>query len=216
MDVPESAQLRIKVDGGDLSIRGNAEVSSLKLVVPGAVSKITAEEGVINISSDGEDVVIEVPERVASIEVSQNGGDMILRKVEADLTAKVAGGDMVISGLAGAIQASVEGGDSRITDTRSTSVEVRTQGGDTLLSMIDPVQNGSIILSGTDNISLILPKDSQCQISASTQGNIAHSLPREELEIAEENENFLNAELNGGGADITLSSSSGDISIGVA
>ncbi len=213
LEVPESARLKIRVSGGDLAIRGCGEETSLRLMVPNAPGKITAEDGVIYISSAGGDVVMEVPESVASMEIAHSGGDVAIAELEADMIAKVSGGDMVVSEFVGKIQAAVEGGDATLRDIKSTSVEVRADGGDVDLNIISPVKEGTIILSGNDDISLQLPSDSQCEISAAAGGDIEHSLPQEALEIMEESDNYLNAKLNGGGAEITLSANTGDVSI---
>lgn len=213
VEAPEGAPLNIKVSGGDTVIQGNGQTTSLRLVAPDAPDKITVEDGVINISSEGEDIVLEVPENVASIEIMHSGGDVAIVKVKADLVAKVSGGDMAVSEFAGKLQASMEGGDVVLSGINSTSVEVQIEGGDAVLSMTSPVKEGSIILTGNDDIALVLPSDSQCEISASAGGDIEHSLPTEALEVIEENDNYLNAKLNGGGTEITLSSSSGDVSI---
>ena len=45
-------------------------------------------------------------------------------------------------------------------------MEVKANGGDAYLSMLSPVEEGSIILSSSDDISLVLPADSRCEISA--------------------------------------------------
>ena len=215
LEVPKAAQLKINVNGGDLTIQGNGQEASMRFVAPNAASQITTQDGVILVSSAGDDVVVEVPENVASIEIAQNGGDLVVGKLEAGVTAKVAGGDMVISEVTGEILASVEGGDARLTGIRSTAVEVQANGGDTHLSMPSPVNEGSVILSSSDDISLELPSDSQCEISAAAGGDIEHSLPADATEIIEERDNYLSAKVNGGGAEITLSANSGDIKIGI-
>lgn len=213
LEVPEEARLVLNITGGDLAIRGSGQETTLNIVAPEARKQVSMEDGVINISSAGEDFAIEVPENVKSMEISHSGGDAEITKLQADMIAKVGGGDMVVSEFTGNIQASVEGGDAALVHINSTSVEVRTEGGDTDLSMDSPIEEGSIILSSNDDISLALISDSRCEISAAAGGDVAHSLPPEALEIIEENEKYLEAKLNGGGAEITLSSSSGDISI---
>ena len=213
VEVPAGAQLRINVTGGDLAIKGNGETASLNIFAPEASSQVSTENGAIHISSAGGDVMIEVPENVASMEIAHSGGDATIAELETDIIAKVSGGDMVISEFTGKLQASVEGGDATLRQINSTSVEVRTEGGDTDLSMLSPVEEGSILLSSSDDISLQLPSESQCEISAAAGGDIEHSLPPEALEIIEESDNYLNAKLNGGGAEITLSANTGDVSI---
>ena len=197
LEAPKAAQLKINVNGGDLTLQGNGQEASMRFVAPNAATQITNQDGVIIVSSAGDDVVVEVPENVASIEIVQNGGDLVIFEVT------------------GEIQASVEGGDARLTGIRSTAVEVQANGGDTHLSMPSPVNEGSVILSSSDDISLELPADSQCEISAAAGGDIEHSLPADATEIIEERDNYLSAKMNGGGAEITLSANSGDIKIGI-
>ena len=214
IETPEGTQLKINVDGGDLVIQGNGEAGSMRVIVPDAASKVTNQDGVVQVLSSGEDVVVEAPGNVVSLEIAQNGGDLVVGKLEASIAAKVAGGDMVVSEVSGKIQASVEGGDARFTGITSTEVEVRANGGDAHLSMLSPVNEGSITLSSSEDISLVLPSDAQCDISATAGDDISHSLPQETLEVIEQNDNYLSAKLNGGGAEIILSASSGDVNIG--
>jgi hypothetical protein len=215
--VPEEAQLKIRSNGGDLVIRGTAEPSLIKFIGLHAASKVATEDKVIHISSTGTDLVIEAPDRVVSVEVAQTGGDMTVEKLKADLVARIAGGDMSISGATGKIQASVDSGDASIVDIKSIETDVRTNPGDISLKMLPPVKEGCVSLS-TDNgdISLVLPPDSQCQISAnSAHGDINHSFPPESAEITDETDTYLNAKLNGGGAEFVLSAKIGDIAIGI-
>jgi len=213
-EVPEEAQLKIRNAGGDLTIRGTDE-ASLRLIAPRATSKVTTDDNVVHISSAGADLTMEVPARVVSMEVAQSGGDMIGQELKTDLVAKVVGGDMSISRANGKLQASVEGGDISLADIESTEVEVRTDAGDISLNMLPAVKEGSVSLSSdSGDISLVLPPDSQCQISASApNGEISHTLPPESVEIIDETDTYLNAELNGGGAEFVLSAKMGDITI---
>jgi hypothetical protein len=50
-------------------------------------------------------------------------------------------------------------------------------------------------------------------VANAPDGRIGHSLPPESVEIIEETDNYLNAKLNGGGADFILSAKMGDITI---
>jgi len=213
-EVPEEAQLKIRNAGGDLTIRGTDE-TSLRLSGASAASKVATEDKVVYISSTGTDLAIEVPAKVASMEIAQNGGDMVAQTLNADLVARVAGGDMSISKATGKLQASVEGGDISLADIESTEVGVRTDAGDIFLNMLPAVKEGSISLSSDNgDISLVLPPDSQCEISASApNGSVSRTLPPESAEIVDETDTYLNVRLNGGGAEIVISAGMGDINI---
>lgn len=213
-EVPEDVQLKIRNGGGDLTIRSTDE-ASLRLTCPRAASKVKVEDNVMHISSGGFDLGIEVPAKVVSMEVTQSGGDMSVEELKADLVARVGGGSMSVSKATGKIQALVEGGNVSLTDIKSTEVQVRTHGGSISLNMLPSVEEGSVNLSADwSKISLVLPPDSQCQISANApNGNISHTLPPESTEIVDETDTYLNAKLNGGGADFVLSARMGDITI---
>lgn len=213
-EVPEEAQLMIRNDGGDLVIQGSDE-TSLKVTGSSPARNVRTEGKTIYISSAGDDLAIEVPAKTVSMEIAQNGGDLRVDNLKADMTIRVTGGDISVSRANSKIQISVEGGDVHLTDITSTEMEVRTNAGDISMSMLPTVEEGSFSL-GVDSgdISLILPPDSRCQISASTlDGEVSHSLPQGSVEIIDEADNYLDAKLRGGGAEFTLATKTGDINI---
>lgn len=224
LEVPEEAQLKIRADGGDLRIR-STDGELLRFANPRATSLIGTEDKTIYISSQGNDLGMEVPVKVVSMEIALTGGDLKVQDLKSELAANVAGGDVEISRATGNIQVSVDGGeDIHLADIESKEVEARTDSGDIYLNMLlnsgriympPAVEETSVVLSSeSGDISLSLPPDSRCQISASAPGGgISHNLPPEWVESADEAENNLSAKLNDGGADIVLSTETGDISI---
>jgi hypothetical protein len=215
LEVPEEAQLKIRADGGDLRIRGT-DGGLLKFANPRAASLIETEDKVIHISVQGNDLGMEVPAKIVSVEIALRDGNLKVQDLKSELAAYVAGGDMEISRATGNIQASVDGGeDIRLADIEPKEVEARTDSGDIYLNMLSAVEENSIVLSSeSGDISLFLPPDSRCQISASAPGGeISHNLPPEWVESVDEAEKNLSAKLNDGGADIVLSTETGDISI---
>jgi hypothetical protein len=214
LEVPEEAQLKIRADGGDLSIR-STDGELLRFANPRAANIIGTEDKTIHISSQGHDLGIEVPAKVISMEIALKGGDLKVQDLKSELAANVDSGDMDISRATGNIQASVDGGDIHLADIESREVEARTDNGDIYLNILPAVEEGSIVLSSeSGDISLFLPPDSRCQISASAPGGeISHNLPPESVESADEAEKNLSAKLDDGGADIVLSTETGDISI---
>lgn len=217
LEVPEEAQLKIRADGGDLRIR-STDGDLLRFANPRATNLIGTEDKVIYISSQGNDLGIEVPAKVISMEIALKGGDLKVQDLKSELVANVAGGDMDVSRATGNIQASVDGGeDIRLADIESKEVEARTDSGDIYLNILQAAEEGSIVLSSeSGDISLSMTSDSRCQISASAPGGeVSHNLPPESVESVDEAEKNLSAKLNDGGADIILSTETGDISIKV-
>ncbi len=214
LEVPEEAQLKIRVDGGDLSIR-STDGKLLRFADPRATNLIGTEDKKIYVSSQGNDLGIEVPAKVISMEIALRGGDLKVQDLRSELAANVAGGDMEILRATGNIQASVDGGDVHLADIQPGEVEARTDSGDIYLNILRAAEEGSIVLSSeSGDISLFLPPDSRCQISASAPGGeIEHNLPPESVESADEAEKNVSAKLNDGGIDIVLSTETGDISI---
>jgi len=214
-EVPEESVLNVKNDGGDLVIVGTDD-KSLRITGQNLNRRIQKMDKVINISSSGSDFTIEVPAIVSCIEISQNGGDLRVDNSRSDLALKIVGGDLSVSGATGKIQSSSEGGDIFLTDIKSSEIEVQSNGGDVSLNMLPSVENGSVILnSNGGDISIILPPGSKCQITANAvDGEISHTLKSSEsVEIIEETENYLNAKLNGGGAELIIATKGGDINI---
>jgi hypothetical protein len=214
-DIPEEAHLRIRNDGGDLVIKGTDEGTMMTITGMSAASKVAADDKEIQVSSAGEDMVIQVPENVASVEIAQTGGDMSITELKVDLVARVTGGDMSVSGAAGKIQAFTEGGDLSLAGISSTEVEARANAGDISLEILKAIEEGSVSLSSdSGDIALKLSPESKCEISANTDnGEIGNSLPPELTEIVDQSDNHLNAKLNGGGAEFVIFTGTGDIAI---
>lgn len=196
-EVSEGTQLKVILDGGDISIRGTDELSLLRFSDPLGASGVEMDGEAVNITLKGCDLGIEVPANVVSMEISLRDGDVI------------------ISEVAGAIQASVTGGDINLKSIGSAELEMQTDSGDISLDMPSKVAEGSVNLSSdSGSISLLLSSDSQCQILANSPGGqMNHALPPESAEIIDETDDHLNVKLNGGGADFVLSTRTGDVNI---
>jgi hypothetical protein len=213
-EVPEEAQLKIGNNDGDLTVRGTDQ-TSLRLIGSRAASKVTVDGKTVYISSADAALEIEVPAKVVSMELAQSDGNVSIEELNADLVARVNDGNISISRVTGKIEASVEDGNASLMDIKSDEIGVRAQDGSISLSMLPTVEEGSVSLS-TDKgpISLSLPPDSRCEVSANAPGgNISHTLPPESTEIMDETDTYLSAKLNGGGAEFVLSAKMGDIII---
>jgi hypothetical protein len=214
-EVSEESILNVKNDGGDMVIIGTDD-ATLKITGQDPNRKVQREGKIINILSAGSDFTIEVPVRVSRIDMMQSGGDLRCENPRSDMAIRIVGGDLSMSGTKGKIQISSEGGDIHLADINSNEIEARANSGDISLNMLPGVEKGSIILNAdSGDVSLMLPPGSKCQISANTtNGEINHTLrPADSVEIVEETKTYLNAKLNGGGAEFIVATKTGDINI---
>jgi len=119
----------------------------------------------------------------------------------------------MMSGMEGKIFASLHDGNIVLNDIHSKEVAVKAEDGSISLNMAPPVNEGSFNLKVDDGrLMLTLPSDCACQITANVgDGAIRHELT--EAEILDENEGFLSAKLNDGGAEFILSAEDGEIII---
>ncbi|MBD3184626.1 DUF4097 family beta strand repeat protein [Candidatus Poribacteria bacterium] len=214
VDVTDESRLIVRNSGGDLVV-GKTEGQSLRIVNPNAASKMVQENNVIQISSVGSDLILEVPENIISMEISQNGGDLAVQAVNSDIAISLHGGDLTVPETKGKIQCSVDGGDISLSNLVSDQVDIRTSDGDIVAVMLSEVKDAAVnLVSEAGDVSLVLPSDSKCKVKAtSIHGEVSHDISTENIEIGEENENYLEAVINDGGAEIVIMSNSGDVGI---
>jgi hypothetical protein len=164
----------------------------------------------------------------ANVRGSTSGGNVVVRSVSGTVKLHTSGGDIDAEGLDGATELGTSGGNVGVADTRG-ALDVHTSGGDIRLTNIDASvkadtsggnvsagirSNRGISLSTSGGaISLSLPKDTGASLDARTSGGrVSSALPLSSTENADES--HLRGALNGGGAQVLLHTSGGDIHIG--
>ena len=214
IEVSEGTELQITVGGGDLKI-SRSQDPELKLRAALYRCKIDKDERRVEISAGGADLELEVPPAISALRLTSGGGDISVEGVSLSLKAKVRGGDFRGAQLEGAIEVHATGGDVKLENVDSPALEVASHAGDIDVTM-GTVKDGRLNLRSLGgDVSLKLSPDSAFDVQIETLGGEVHTdLP---LEVAEKRKHRLRhrlkGSLGGGGAQISLTSQGGDVSL---
>ena len=215
--VEEDSQLIVKCGDGNLSIQQGDDEENVRIdsVDDETHCELSEDRKTVYVSSDDSDLAIQVPHRIVSIQVSIDDGNVKISDLKSDVALKLDDGNASISGVNGKIQASLEDGNIVLNDIVSGEVALNVHDGSISINLNQPVSEGSFNMKAEDGrISLSLSPDSRCQITATAEdGAIRHDFQNLTAEILDEREGYLEAKLNGGGADFNLSVEDGEIVI---
>ena len=174
------------------------------------------------------EMTIEVPAE-AMLDLTSGSGDLSLEGVHGTIGLQTGSGNIVAHGAAGALTLRTGSGDVRANalsgtlNTRSGSGDLRVEGN---FSQLDAhtgsgslnlsagnLQNGANLSSGSGDVNLRLARTTHADLRVSTgSGSIHSDLPIASQGEAGERHN-LNGTLNGGGAQIRISTGSGSVSL---
>ena len=186
--VPGKFNTEIHTSGGDISL----------IAVKGK-NKLKTSGGNINL----QDVT-------GNVYVSTSGGDIIANYVKGNITLKTSGGDIKSSNVTGNLVAKTSGGD--ITFSASyTKIEASTSGGNISGSYSGKNLGINVSSSGGD-ILLKLPKDFNASARLTTSGGYVNC-DLNLTNVEKKTNSKLIADINGGGANLRVSTSGGDIDV---
>jgi hypothetical protein len=171
--------------------------------------KVEAEEirGEIRARTSGGP--IEIDEVEGPVEVRTSGGPIEAKKIRGDLVARTSGGRIRASEVMGSVDAHTSGGPIEIRDVRGR-VDLRTSGGAISVRFSDEPE-GVLETSG-GGIEVEFHRDAGVSLDAKTSGGrvkIEHGIVvRGDLEPG-----HVVGDINGGGPELLLRTSGGDIRI---
>lgn len=232
-------EVHLRTSGGDLRARdvlGNAEFNTsggdievgdvkgkLKAHTSGGDITIGAVENDLDAKTAGGD--IEVGDVGGFADVSTAGGDVRLGKVSGTADVRTAGGDIELLSASGRVTARTAGGDIVLEDITG-SIEAETAGGDIVVQLVPSGNKDSHFETAGGDIELYIPEQAKANIRARIRihGGWGWDDDDEgEFDVYsdfkaarhERNRKGVLAEyvLNGGGSNITLKTTNGDIEI---
>jgi len=214
--VEESSFLIIKSSDGNISIQpaDNEDTVRVDSANDETQCELSDDHKTVLISADDDNLSIRVPARIISIQISKDDGNIAIRNITSDIALKLNDGSVAISGVNGKIHVALDDGTIALNDVISDEVALMMQDGSISINLNQPVSEGSFNVKLEDGrISLALPSDSKCQITANVEdGMIQHNLQQASV-ISNEDGSYLNTTLNGGGADFAISLEDGNIVI---
>ncbi len=210
----------LKTSGGDIElgdVTGDADVrtsgGNIKVEKVGKSLKASTAGGDVEVGDVGGDAVL-----------STSGGEVKVGKVSGSATLKTAGGDIELKSASGTVEAKTAGGNIQLQDITG-SIEAKTAGGDIEAELVPSGKGNSTLRSSGGNVVLSLPSNAKATVEATIRirGQWRHqeeeydirSEFKEESKTNDKDEQEIHAvyKLNGGGDNIVIETTNGNIEI---
>jgi DUF4097 and DUF4098 domain-containing protein YvlB len=220
-----------KTSGGDIIVHTLEKDATLS--TSGGDIRVDHASADLQIETSGGDIVVGTVGR--DLDASTAGGDITIDKVMGNLRASTSSGDMTIGKIGGSVDISTSGGDISLTSgngrvsantsggdvevmNASGSVDVSSSGGTVKVGLTPKGSQGSRVESSGGDVYLYVPPDAKASIKAEVSGSdddgIVSDFP---VVIYNKSHGFGNESgeitLNGGGQEIYLQTSGGNIYI---
>ncbi len=182
-----------------------------------------------DLATSGGDIF--VGDSSAKVKVATSGGDIRLGRIQGGVDASTSGGDIALEGHSAAAKLSSSGGDIHVVDsaaplTATTSggdIEVRsarsavkatTSGGDVSVKFEDAVSDDVSLASSGGDIVVSVTQAAAFHLNASTSGGDVRTKGLVlEIEQGAPGKSKLIGKVNGGGPDMKLRTSGGDVRV---
>ncbi len=186
--VPAEFNSNINTSGGDIMIGGIS--GNNKLRTSGGDVWVKNTDGVLKVTTSGGEINLD--SNSGQMDVSTSGGNVKAREFKGDLSASTSGGDIYLKGSNSKIFAETSGGDITLDYVGiNKGIDLETSGGDIKIKLpSDFNASANMHTSGGDI---------ECDLTANRAKRISSSR--------------FEADLNDGGAFLTVKTSGGDISV---
>ena len=184
--IPAKYSIDVRTSGGSTGKDINGRVAAR---TSGGGIRFGNINGEMKAHTSGGDIALDDVHGDADINTS--GGNITLGKVDGDVIAKTSGGNIKLGAVTGNLTGSTSGGSiiAELANQIAKPLELSTSGG---------------------NISLAVPGDFKADLEASTSGgSVACELPLE----GRIKPSSINGKVNGGGPNVTLHTSGGNIEV---
>jgi hypothetical protein len=208
ISLPNSAQADIKTASGDITVE-DLKGAVVLSTVSGEIHASDLEGGLTAGTTSGE---VQLNNVVGKLEVNTISGDVQLEDGKVDgATVNTTSGKVQLEGVAGALNIGTVSGDVAVRDAHDSQLTISTTSGEVEYSG-DLAQGGSnSVNSISGDVTLALPEDAGIRLDASTiSGSISSGV---ELNNREEGLRSLKGIAGDGATNLTIGTTSGDISI---
>lgn len=189
VSVPASFQTNLHTSGGGITVGDLA-----------AAVKASTSGGSIRLGKLG-----------ASVEARTSGGDVSLERANGPVKLSTSGGNLNVGTVAAEADLSTSGGSIRI-DSVAGSLRAHTSGGNIRAGFAGPLRDNCSLTTSGGSVKVTVEKTAAFRLDASTSGG---TVDAEGLTITLEKSNRgrtqLTGAVNGGGPQLKLRSSGGDI-----
>lgn len=187
--VPDTFSVDLATSGGDITV-GDLKAAA-KVSTSGGDLKFGRMAGPVQASTSGGDISIAAS--LAEARLSTSGGDIAVESSSGALKVTTSGGDISLDGLAGSVQATTSGGDVRARFVQAPSA-------------------ASGLVSSGGGITVVAPPTGGFDLDASTSGgSVRVEGVTVEARKGAPGKNQLAGPVNGGGAELRVRTSGGNI-----
>jgi DUF4097 and DUF4098 domain-containing protein YvlB len=183
------------------------ELFSLDLHTSGGRIEVQEVTGQVEASTSGGN--IELNQVAGEIEVETSGGTIKAREIRGDFAGQTSGGSIHVSEVNGNVEVETSGGSIRIRDVDG-SVEAQTSGGSIAVRFTD-APAGDIETSG-GSIEVKFPENVGVNLEARTSGGRVN-IEKTFAISGEIKRDRVEAKVNGGGKELSLQTSGGNIRV---
>lgn len=203
--VPAEFNLDVHTSGGNIDV---ADLKGeVKVGTSGGNLNLGSIVGPIDAHTSGGNINVQGGK--GDSRVNTSGGDIRLREFEGNLTAKTSGGNIAIDKVRGSVRAETSGGDIRVHEAHGP-VYARTSGGNVSAHLLEQPKSDCALKTSGGNVAVTLASNVAVQLDARTSGGSIHSdFPGE----MNKQRTKLAAQINGGGPDLVLETSGGNVDI---
>ena len=203
--IPKKFDINVKTAGGNIDVedlQGHAVVST-----SGGNLKFDVIKGPLKAHTSGGNITLIKTEGDA--DVSTSGGDLRLGEIEGNLVANTSGGNITLEKTKGTVKASTSGGDIHVKEAYGP-ITAHTSGGNVSVQLNAQPKAACSLKTSGGNVDVKLNAKVALDLNAQTSGGrITSDFPG----IFNKQKTKLDAQINGGGTDLVLKTSGGDITI---
>lgn len=205
ISVPSRFNLDIRTAGGSIDV---ADLEGKVAVrTSGGDVKLGAIKGPVQAHTSGGSILLHKGEGEASLHTS--GGDVHVVSLSGDLVARTSGGSITVDAIKGSVKADTSGGDVRIKDASGT-INARTSGGSVTAQLNGQPKEPCSLRTSGGNVEVHLADKLALDLNARTSGGSVHSdFPGNQ----NKQKTTLTAQLNGGGPNLVMETSGGNVNI---
>jgi DUF4097 and DUF4098 domain-containing protein YvlB len=205
ISVPAKYDLDVRTAGGNIEVsdlEGNIEARTA-----GGDVKLGAITGPVKAHTAGGNIILKGSKGDADVHTS--GGDLRIGEVEGNLMAKTSGGNIKLERVTGRVDAQTSGGDVHVNEAYGP-VMARTSGGNVSAKLNEQPKGDCALKTSGGNVELMIPEKLALDVRASTSGgSIRSDFPGE----MNKSKTRMTAQLNGGGPEMVLETSGGNVNI---
>jgi hypothetical protein len=204
ISVPAKFNLDLNTAGGSIDV---AELEgAVEVHTAGGSITTAAINGPVEAHTAGGNIDVE---GAKSAELHTSGGNIVIGNVDGKVVAKTAGGNITTRNISGAADVSTSGGHIKIQGAKG-AVKAETTGGNIKAEIADALTEDSSLKTTGGNIELVVAEKATANLTAKTTGGQVRSNLEGEFN---KQRTHLVAKVNGGGRELHLETTGGNIKI---